>query len=98
MCSGQNFLCKSGYATPSFPIRDDKGRAALGGITEETTKFDGSPIYVVDGHESARLLRLLQTAGHDVKTFPSARSFLEVAPSRSWLSFWIFLHLGQARA
>jgi PAS domain S-box-containing protein len=67
----------------SFPIRDDKGRVQrLGGIAQDITKFDGSHVYVVDGDESARqdLMRLIQTAGYDVKAFPSARSFLEVAP------------------
>jgi PAS domain S-box-containing protein len=67
----------------SFPIPDDKGRVQrLGGIAEDITKFDGSHIYVVDGDESARqvLVELLQSAGYDVKAFPSARSFLEVAP------------------
>jgi PAS domain S-box-containing protein len=67
----------------SFPIRDDKGRVhRLGGIAKDITKFDRSHIYVVDGDETSRqdLIRLLQTAGYDVKAFPSARSFLEVAP------------------
>ena len=67
----------------SFPIRDDKGRVQrLGGIAQDITKFDGSHIYVVDGDEGTRqdLIRLIQTAGYDVKAFPSARSFLEVAP------------------
>jgi PAS domain S-box-containing protein len=67
----------------SFPIRDDKGRVQrLGGIAQDITKFDSSHIYVVDGDESARqdLMRLLQTAGYDVKAFPSARAFLDVAP------------------
>ena len=67
----------------SFPIRDHKGRVQrLGGIAQDITKFDGSHVYVVDGDESARqdLLRLIETAGYDVKAFPSARSFLEVAP------------------
>jgi PAS domain S-box-containing protein len=67
----------------AFPIRDDKGRARrIGGIAEDITEFDGSHIYVVDGDESARqdLMGLLQTAGYDVKAFPSETSFLEVAP------------------
>jgi FixJ family two-component response regulator len=67
----------------AFPIRDDKGPVRrLGGIAKDITKFDRSQIYVVDGDESGRqeLCASLQTAGYDVKAFPSARSFLEVAP------------------
>jgi PAS domain S-box-containing protein len=67
----------------SFPIRDDKGRVQrLGGIAEDITKFDGSHVYVVDGDQSAPedLIGLIQSAGYDVKAFPSGRSFLEVAP------------------
>jgi PAS domain S-box-containing protein len=67
----------------SFPIRDDKGRVQrLGGIAQDITRLDGSHVYVVDGDETARqdLMRLIQTAGYDVKAFSSARSFLEVAP------------------
>jgi PAS domain S-box-containing protein len=67
----------------SFPIRDDTGRVQrLGGIAEDITKFDGSHVYVVDGDQSARedLVGLIQSAGYDVKAFPSPRSFLEVAP------------------
>ena len=52
------------------------------GIAEDITGFNGSHIYVVDGDEGARqdLLHLFQTSGYDAKEFPSARSFLEVAP------------------
>lgn len=67
----------------AFPIRDDRGRIMrLGGIAEDVTEFDGSRIYVVDGDEGARqdLVVLLQAAGYQTQEFPSAKSFLEVAP------------------
>jgi PAS domain S-box-containing protein len=66
-----------------FPIRDEQGRIRrAGGIAQDLTQHDGSTVYVVDSHEVTRreLCRLLQRAGYEVKMFPSAQSFLEVAP------------------
>jgi PAS domain S-box-containing protein len=66
-----------------FPIRDEQGRIRrVGGIAQDLTQHDGSIVYVVDGDEASRrnLCLLLQGAGYEVKSFASARSFLEVAP------------------
>jgi PAS domain S-box-containing protein len=66
-----------------FPIRDEQGRVRkAGGIAQDTTTHTGSLVYVVDADAAsrARLSLLLSDAGYVVKTFGSARAFLDVAP------------------
>ncbi|KLK94582.1 hypothetical protein AA309_02815 [Microvirga vignae] len=66
-----------------FPILDEHRKIRrIAGIAKDITQHDGSEVYVVDSNEASRrdLCLLLQGAGYEVKTFASARSFLEVAP------------------
>lgn len=66
-----------------FPIRDERGRIRrAGGVAEDLTRHEGSMVYVVDGDKDSRrdLCLLLQSAGYEVKDFPSAQALLDVAP------------------
>jgi PAS domain S-box-containing protein len=66
-----------------FPIRDEQGRIRrIGGIAQDITQHEGSIVYVVDGDEASGrdLCLLVQGAGYEVQSFPSAQSFLAVAP------------------
>jgi PAS domain S-box-containing protein len=66
-----------------FPIFGEHGEVQrIAGIARDITQHDGSMIYVVDGNEDSRreLALTLQEAGYQVKLFPSAHAFLEVAP------------------
>jgi PAS domain S-box-containing protein len=66
-----------------FPIRDEQGRIRrIGGIAQDITQHEGSIVYVVDGNEASGrdLCLLLQGAGYEVQSFPSAQAFLAVAP------------------
>jgi PAS domain S-box-containing protein len=66
-----------------FPIRDEQGRVRrIGGVAQELMNHGGSTVYLVDADEGSRtrLSLVLHGQGHTVKTFASARAFLEVAP------------------
>jgi PAS domain S-box-containing protein len=66
-----------------FPIFDEQGRVQrVAGIARDVTQHNGSMVYVVDSDEGSRqeLSLLLQGAGYQVNEFPSAHTFLEVAP------------------
>jgi PAS domain S-box-containing protein len=66
-----------------FPILDEHGAVRrVAGIAQDVTKHDGSMVYVVAGNPVMRrnLSLLLQSSGYQVKSFPSAEAFLEVAP------------------
>ncbi len=66
-----------------FPIFDDHGKVRrVAGIAQDITQHDGSLIYVVDSNEASlrSISLLLQGAGYQVKSFTSAKAFLEVAP------------------
>jgi FixJ family two-component response regulator len=67
-----------------FPIRDESGRLnRVGGIAQDLTRHDLALVYLVDPDESSRQTAtlLLGAAGYDVKSFPSAAVFLEIAPA-----------------
>jgi FixJ family two-component response regulator len=53
-----------------------------GGIAQDITNHSSSQVYVVHTNDASRqrLTLLLQGAGYDVKAFPSARTFFEMAP------------------
>jgi PAS domain S-box-containing protein len=64
-----------------FPIFDDREQLQwAAGIAKDITKQSGIQVYVVDAEDESRyhLTLLLQRAGYQVKTFNSARAFLEV--------------------
>jgi PAS domain S-box-containing protein len=66
-----------------FPIRDEQGRIRrIGGVAQELMNHGGSTVYLVEADEGSRtkLALLFHNQGHTVKTFASARAFLEVAP------------------
>lgn len=66
-----------------FAIRNEHGQVRwAGGVAEDLTRHEGSPVYVVDGDKGSRqqLCLLLQGAGYEAKGFASARALLEVAP------------------
>ena len=65
-----------------FAIRDEHGRVGrVGAIAQDITHFGGSLVYLVDADPTSRLevAEMLHDAGHDVKTFASARTFLQFA-------------------
>lgn len=64
-----------------FPIRDEHGRIGrVGSSAQDITHFKGSQVYLIDADPTSRLevTEILQGAGHAVKTFASARTFLEM--------------------
>jgi PAS domain S-box-containing protein len=65
-----------------FAIRDEHGRVGrVGASAQDITHFSGSPVYLVDA-DAASCLEVAETlgdAGYDVKTFSSARRFLQLA-------------------
>ena len=65
-----------------FAIRDEHGRVGrVGAIAQDITHFSGSLVYLVDADPTSRLqvAEMLHDAGHDVKTFCCARTFLQLA-------------------
>ncbi|MDR3487490.1 MAG: PAS domain-containing protein [Bradyrhizobium sp.] len=66
-----------------FPMRDETGCVRrAGGIAEDITRHSGDQIYLVGSNDDSRnqLSLQLQSAGHEVKTFASSQTFLEMAP------------------
>jgi PAS domain S-box-containing protein len=66
-----------------FPIRDQHGRVTrMGGSAHDVTPHSGSLLYLVDADPTScsEVAGVLQGAGYEVKTFPSAQTFLRVAP------------------
>jgi PAS domain S-box-containing protein len=65
-----------------FAIRDEHGRVGrVGASAQDITRYSGSLVYLVDADPTSRLevAEMLQGAGHHVKTFSSARTFLQLA-------------------
>jgi PAS domain S-box-containing protein len=66
-----------------FAIRDEYGQVgSFGGSAQDITPNSGSLIYLVDADPTSctEVAEMLQNAGYDVKTFPSGRDFLRIAP------------------
>jgi PAS domain S-box-containing protein len=66
----------------AFPIRDERGRArTIGGIAQDVTRRSGSLVYLVDANKVSRdrTTQVLENGGFAVKTFTTARAFLDVA-------------------
>jgi PAS domain S-box-containing protein len=66
-----------------FPIRDQHGRVVrIGGSAHDITRHNVSVVYLVDADPTScgKVADVLQGAGYEVKTFPSARTFLRMAP------------------
>jgi PAS domain S-box-containing protein len=66
-----------------FPIRDQHGRVVrIGGSAHDITRHNGSVVYLVDADPTScrKVAENLQGAGYEVQTFPSARTFLRMAP------------------
>lgn len=65
-----------------FPISDDRGHVKrIGGIAEDITGKIGDQVYAIVAEEQSRrdLTARLAGGGYEVKSFSSARAFLEVA-------------------
>jgi PAS domain S-box-containing protein len=65
-----------------FAIRDEHGRVGrVGASAQDITHYSGSLVYLVDADPTSRLevAEMLHDAGHDVKAFSSARTFLQLA-------------------
>ena len=65
-----------------FPMRDGRGRVGrVGCSAQDITHSKGSQVYLVDADLTSRLevAEILRGAGHEVKSFASARAFLRVA-------------------
>ena len=65
-----------------FPMPREQGAiSCVAGIAEDITQNGGPRVYLIDADDASRESRIsfLQAAGYEVKSFASARAFLEVA-------------------
>jgi PAS domain S-box-containing protein len=65
-----------------FPMPREQGAiSCFAGIAEDITQDGGPRVYLIDADDASRESRIsfLQAAGYEVKSFASARAFLEVA-------------------